>query len=138
MHRAGPAQDVRLNLRQADRADLAFFHQLRHGADRILDRHIGIHAMDIVKVDIIRTKTLERCLAGLAQIVRAIVQVAVIEAARGAVRIPHDPPFGGKHDLVAPPLDRLANELFVMAASIHVGRVQHGDTEFDRPVEGPK
>ena len=42
----------------------------------------------------------------------------------GSVFAAHVAELGGKHDLIAPVFDGLADQLFVVADAVHIGRIQ--------------
>ena len=65
MHLHGAPQSVGAGFRQADVADLAFLDQLRHGANRFLDRSIRIDAVLVVEVDVLDAQPLQTCFAAL-------------------------------------------------------------------------
>ncbi len=60
MHGMRPADGGDACLRQAERAHLALAHQLGHGADRVLDRHVGIDAVLVVEIDDVEARALQR------------------------------------------------------------------------------
>src|SRR5439155_799857 len=97
VRRVGPPNGRRRGLRQAEVADLAGAHQLRHGADRVLDRHLGVHAVLVVQVDVIHAEARERGVACLAHVLRAAVH-----ADKGPVRLADVAELGGQHDAIAP------------------------------------
>ena len=47
----GAADGVGAGLAQAEVAHLALLDQPRHGADRVLDRHVGIDAVEVIEID---------------------------------------------------------------------------------------
>src|SRR5262249_22068614 len=47
----GTANGFCAGLAQAEMADLALLHEPRHGPDRLLDRHVGVDAMDVIEID---------------------------------------------------------------------------------------
>ena len=51
MHRVCPPQRFGPNLREAEVADFARRHQLAHRADGLLDRRLGVGAMQVQQVD---------------------------------------------------------------------------------------
>src|SRR5207253_4584243 len=50
--------------REAEESDLSLAHQIRHHADDILDRHGGIHAVLVEKIDAVSSDTAERAFDG--------------------------------------------------------------------------
>src|SRR5207244_4880786 len=57
-------------LGEAEIADLPRFHELRHRADRVLDRRVWIDAMLIVKVDSFDAEAFQRSVARLPHVLR--------------------------------------------------------------------
>src|SRR6185312_158769 len=106
-------------------AHLALRDQLGHGADSVLDRHGGVDAMLIVKVDDVDAEPLQARLAGLDHVLRPPVDAL----ARCGLDLAE---FAGEHDAVAPPLEGAAQELLVVAPTVHV----RGIEEIDAAVDG--
>ena len=73
----------RAGLAQAERAHLALLDQPRHGADRVLDRNIGIDAVLIVEIDHIDAEPLEARLAGGRHIFGPAVGIFAVACRRG-------------------------------------------------------
>src|SRR5215467_8277522 len=111
--------------------DLALLDKPRHGADRLLDRHVGIDAVDVIEIDHLDTEPLEAGLAGDRHIGGLAVDAAALPAGPTDVA-----ELAGNEELVAPALDRLSDQLLVDAGRIGVGRVEHGDAELDAAVNG--
>ena len=79
------------------------------------------------------------------------VDVVGVEPAQAVLDLPHDPAagrpavvrvlahrrheLGGQHDLVAPALERLADDLLRLAAGVHVGGVDEVDAAVERGVD---
>ena len=59
MNGMGPAQRSRAGLGQTQVADLAGLHQVGHGADGVLDRHVRIDAVLIQQVDVVGAEALQ-------------------------------------------------------------------------------
>src|SRR5439155_249817 len=118
-------------LREAEIADLTGAHQLRHRADRLLDRHAPVHAVLVVEVDVSHAESRERGVAGLAHVLRAAVH-----AHKGPVRFADVAELGGQDDALASVRDCLADEPFVGERAVDIGRVEEGDTEVDRAMDG--
>ena len=96
MHDVGPADGGGRCLGQAEVADLAGLHELRHGADGVLDRHALVDAVLVVKVDVVDTESLKTRLGGAAHVLRSAV-----DAESGAVLGALVAELGSEHDLVA-------------------------------------
>src|ERR1700733_74574 len=114
------ADGLRARFADAQRAHFALLHELRHGADRILDRHIRIDAVLVIKIDYIDAEALEAFLARLDHEIRP----AVGEFAVAAAEITE---LGRKHHTGPAILDGLADQLFVMTGAVGVGTVEQGD-----------
>ena len=89
-------------------AHLAFAHQLRHRAHRVLDRRVGIDAMLVVEVDRVDAEAVEARVARLANVFGLTV-----DALESAVGVAHVAELRRDDHAVAPPADRAADELFV-------------------------
>ena len=131
VHGVGPADGGRRGLGEPEVADLAGLHQLGHRADGLLDRDRLVDAVLVVEVDVVDAEPLQRGVAG-----RADVVGGAVDADHGAVGEPLVAELGGELDLVAPAGDRLADELLVGEGAVHVGGVEEGHAEVERPVDG--
>ncbi len=109
----GPADGLGARLRQSEKTDLALFDEPRHGANRILDRRVGVDAVLIIEVDDIGAETLQAGLAGADHIIRPAVDHRAFRQAQIAE-------FRGQGDLVALAGDRLADKILVLAVAIIV------------------
>ncbi len=98
-------------------------------ADRLLDRDVRVHAVLVVEVDVVDAEPLQRAVERPAHVLGAAVEPAV------AVLVDDDSELGRELDLVAAIGDRLADELLVLAHAVHLGRVEEGDAELERPVD---
>ncbi len=123
-----PPNCLGMGFAQSERADLALFDQPRHGADGIFDRHGRIDAVLVIEVDHVHAQPLEARLARTDDEFRTAVRdlAAATRAQIAELRRQHD--FG------TAPLDRLANELFVVTEAVHVGRVEKRDAPVERLV----
>src|ERR1700692_3811126 len=66
---------------QAERTHLAVLDELRHGADRVLDRHARIDAVLIIEIDHLHAQALEARLAGTDDEFRTAVGEFAVAAA---------------------------------------------------------
>ena len=130
MHGVRARDGGRRGLRQADVAHLALLDEPRHRAHRVLDRHLGVDAVLGVEVDDVDAEPLQARVARP----RHVGGAAVDEVAL-AVRALDLAELGGEHDLVAPSLDRAAEQLFVLAPAVHVRGVEEVDPEVERLVD---
>ena len=85
--------------------------------------------MLVVEVDAIGVEALEGAFDRDADVRRAAVGSV-------AARVRHEPELRGQHDLVAPALDRPSDELLIRVGSVHLGGVDEGHAEVERPVDG--
>src|SRR5262245_35673368 len=127
----GTAYSIGAGLAEAEVAHLALLNQARHGADRVLDRHIGIDPMDVIKVYDVDAEALEACFAGDRHIVGLAVDAAALPAWPTDIA-----ELAGDEELVALALDGLTDELFVDAGRIGVRRVEHVDAQVYAAVDG--
>ena len=61
---------------------------------------------------------------------------AAVQVPDAAAGVGDEPELGRQHDLVAPVLDRPADELLVGVGPVDLGGVDEGDAEVERPVDG--
>ena len=129
MHRVRPLDRLGRRFGKPEVANLARFDELRHRADRLLDRDAEVDAVLVVEVDVIEAEPSQRGFARLPYVLgvathlaRAVVVADVAELRR-------------EHDLVPPVADRFAHELLVRTAAVHVGRVEEVDAELERSVD---
>ena len=103
----------------------------RHRPDRLLDRRVRVDPVLVVEIDVVDAEALEAAFDRLPHVVRAAVDPSA-PWGRGAL----DAELGGDHDAVAPALDGAADEFLVGVRAVHVGRVEEGDAELERAVDG--
>ena len=115
----GAADGVGAGLAQAEIAHLALLDQARHGADGILDRHVGIDTVDVIEVDVVDAETLQARVAGDRHIIRLAVDPATLAA--GAADIAE---FRSDEIFLAPAFHGAADELLVEAGGIGVGGIK--------------
>ena len=127
----GAPDRLRAGLAQAEVAHLALLDQPRHGADRFLDRHALVDAVDVIEVDHVDAEPLQARLAGDRHVVRLAVDAAAL-----AVRAAHVAELRRDDHLVALALDALADQLLVLAGAVGVGRVEQVEAELDGAVHG--
>ncbi|MCW0424987.1 hypothetical protein NB713_002930 [Xanthomonas sacchari] len=131
MHRVRAADGGRGGFGQAEEAHLALFHQPRHRPDRVLDRHVRIHPVLVVEVDVVHAEPAQAGLAGRLHVFRT----AVDAACGRVVGVELDAELGRQHDLVAAPGQRLADQHFVGVRAVHVGGVDEADAVLDRGMD---
>jgi len=128
MNPVGAPDRLRSRFAQPEKTDLALLHQLGHGADGIFDRHRRIDAMLIVEIDHLDAEALEARLARTHDVFRTAVR-DLAAAARAQIA-----ELRRQYDFGAAPLDGLADDLFVVAEAVHVGRVEKGNAPIQRVV----
>src|SRR5208283_3936723 len=131
MHLASAPNRRGRRLRQSEKTHLAFFHELRHRANRIFNRRIWVDAMLIVKIDRVDAEALEAGLARGAHIVGAPADFA-----EGRIRrLADDAELGRDYEFVAPPANRAADQLFIAMRPVGVRGVPEGDSQFECALE---
>ena len=116
--------------REAEESDLSLAHQIRHDADDILDRHGGIHAVLVEKIDAVSSETAERAFDGFANMLRPAVH-----SCDGAV-LELEPELGRDDDAVALAVERAGEQCLVGVGPVRLGRVKECHSEFDGSVDG--
>jgi hypothetical protein len=116
--------------RCADRPHLALPHQIGEYRQRLLDIGVGCRPVDLVEVDVIGLQPAQRTLHGTGDPAARIALLVRIVAHRSM----H---LGGQHHMLAPALQRLADDLLGLAAAIPVGRIDEIDTGIQRLVDHP-
>ena len=64
---AGAGELARIDVREADMADLAGLLQIGERADAVFERHLGIDGVKLIKIDALELEPLQACLARIAQ-----------------------------------------------------------------------
>ena len=116
------ADRVGRRLGEPEVADLALRDELAHRADRLLDRDIGVDAVQVVEVDVVEAQALERALD------RALTFSGVpslLDRRRVGVHVALDAELGGEDERVAvAALERRAEQLLVRVRPVHLGGVE--------------
>src|SRR5438552_9586615 len=86
--------------------------------------------MLVVEIDHVDPEPFQRRVACRANVLRPSVDTDPT-----AVRSPFVAELGREHDAVTPVCDRAADELLVVPYAVHVGGIDEGDAELDRPVD---
>src|SRR5712692_5461091 len=126
----GAFERIRSRFGKPDVADLARLHEPRHRADRLLDRHVGVDAVQVVEVDGLDAELREARVAGRAHVLGPAV------VGLGAVRVVDIAELGADHDAVAAALQRAAEHALVPALHVAVGGVEERDAQVHRAVHG--
>src|SRR5215510_14624448 len=118
------------NLAQAEVTRLALFDQFRHRAERLFNRNLRVDAVQVVKVDVLDAESFETALDRLA----GVIGPAVNASDGGVVGIAHNAELGGQKHLIALPLDRATDQLFIGVWPVYIRCVQKIDAELQRAV----
>src|SRR5947209_7824898 len=104
----------RAGLANAERAHLAGPHQLGHGAERVLDRYVGIDPVNEIEIDDFGLQTLEAFVAAFLHIFGTPVGKA-----RTALEL-DIAEFAGDHVIAAMPRDSTGDQLLIAAPAIGI------------------
>ncbi len=114
-------------LGQAEKSYFALFDQFADRAGHVSDRHGRIDAVLIEQVDIVGAKPAQRALYCLTDMVGPTVSFSADLLATLETKAK----LGGDHHLVAPALERPAEQLLVGERTIALGRIKEGASQFD-------
>ena len=104
--------------------------QVRQRRQRLLDVGIRRGPMHLVEVDIVGPEPAQRIVERPGEPTpRAASPVGIVP--HGVERL------GGEDDVVAPALECLPDDLFGLAAAVHIGGVDEVDPGIERPVDHP-
>lgn len=131
-HPVGTFEGFRRGFAEADVADLAGLHQVGEGADAVLDGHLRVHAVLIVKVQAVGTEALQAAFDGAADIRRAAVDAARL----GIGRVADDAELAGQEHLLAFAAQGLAEQFLVAVRAVHVGGIEEVQPEFHGAMQG--
>src|SRR5262245_8143361 len=124
MHRVRTADRCLACLGQSEEADFAGLLQLRHGANRLLDRHARIDAVLVVDIDRIDAEALQRCITRAPNVFRRSVD------AEPRAILPADvAEFRGEDSLTAPIANGAANETLVGEWPVCIRRIKKIDSQ---------
>jgi hypothetical protein len=132
VHRIGAAQQVVVDLGQAEVADLALGHQLGHRADGLLDLGRLWRAVQVVQVDDVDAEPDQ---AGLGRPLD-VGSLAADDPGLAVGAGPVDAELGRQLHLVPAAGDRPADQHLVVARPVGVGRVEERHALVQRPVDG--
>ena len=118
----------RLVVRRADGEDLALVDELLQRTERLVERRPLVLLVVLVEVDVVGLQALQRCVESAAdEVAGAVLLVVGVE---------HGAPLRREHDLVAPPLQHLAEDRLAAAAvAVDVGRVEEAHPHLERRVD---
>src|SRR4051812_7901944 len=131
MHLVRAADGLRRRFREPEIADLPRLHQVRHRAHGFLDGHGLVDPVLVVEIDRLDPEPPERLFAALLDVVGLAVDAQELSVLGADV-----PELGREKYLVALSGDGSADQLFVLEWPVHVRRIEKGDTELERPVDG--
>src|SRR5271168_275880 len=129
MSRMRPADSFHAGLGEAEKTHFTLAHQVRHRANRLLDRHLLIHAMLVIEIDMIDAEALERRVAGGAHVLGPAVDRAL------AVGEDLVAELGRDYHPAAMSRERLADQLFVVPGAIDVRSVEEVYPELNRALD---
>ena len=130
-------QQFGCDLGQANRPDFPLPNQVGQGAHGVLNRSFRISPVHVIKVDGFYAQPLQRVFATLAHVGSRIVDIPVIGTALRTGRVTHYPKFAGQGNTATLALEKLRQQLLVMAPALHVRRVVMHHTELKRPLQRP-
>src|SRR5260221_1438715 len=118
-------------LGKTEKSYLALLDQITYRPGHILHRHLWIDTVLIQKVNVIGLESLERAFDGLTDILRPASSfgadlLSVLETKAK---------FGADDHLVAPVLERPAEQLLVGEGTIALGRIEEGASDLDGTVQ---
>ena len=131
MNPGGTANRSRSGLGKTEVTHLAGPNHFAHGTDGVLDGHIGVNPVLVIKVDLVDAEPLQALVTAFADIFRP-----AIYANKLSLGPPDIAKLGGQNHLIATALDGAAHEVFVDSATVHVGGVEEVDAQIERPMDG--
>src|SRR5882672_7692041 len=115
------ADRLRPGLADAEMAYLALAHEIAHRTDRVLDRHIRVDPVDVIKIDDFGLEPLQAAVAAGPEGFWAAVREP---SATGHAQIAE---FAGDHVIVAAAGDRFCDQFLVAPAAVSVRGVEEID-----------
>lgn len=124
------ADCVHARLRKIPMPALALPHQFRDGSGQILNGHVRINAMLVVKINDIHAQAFERSFHGRADLLgSAVLDLAAVATA--------DAERGGNHRLITEGRERFAQQCFIGMGTVDFGDIEKGDAAIKgRAVQG--
>ena len=110
--------------------DFAFDNQVCHGPNRFLDRHGGVDAVLVVKVQAINAEPLQGSFDRRFRIGPGSVH------AHNIATVKFEPEFAGDDEAVAFALYGFAHQFFIGKGAIDLGGIEKGDAKVDGAVDG--
>src|SRR5580704_2198299 len=136
MHGLCPFDLVRRDLGQADVPGFARRDGLRHRTPALLQRHLRIHAVQLVEIHVIGAEPLQAAVDRRADVLGPAVQrpvARVVRRVRGLDGVPDDADLGGQHRAIAMTArQRPADQFLVGVRPVGVGGVDQRHAEIKR------
>src|SRR5579872_1454309 len=132
MNFRGAPKSAWRGLRQSDKSNLSFFHELRHRANSFFDRSFRIDAVLIVKIDGIDAQPAQACLARPFH----IIGFAAHSAHGWIGGITDDAEFCSEKNPVALAFDRPPNQFFVLVWAVDIGGIEKIDAQIESAMNG--
>jgi hypothetical protein len=129
-----PARDrelLRLDVREAHVPHLSLLAQLGQRPHGFLQRHVGVHSVELVDVDPLQPQAAQAPLASLVEVVRATVSVP-LPGARS-----QEPALGRDHQVVRIGMERLGDQALAHLGPVRVRRVDEVDSQVDGASKDP-
>src|SRR3954471_23851622 len=105
MHFVRAPDSAGASLAEAEVSHLALLNEAGHSANGVLDRHVGIDAVDVIEIDDIDLHPLKASLAGDRHVIRSAVDPTAL-----AVGAPDVAELRGDEILMAAALDGFADK----------------------------
>src|SRR4029450_6791394 len=105
-------------------ANLSLSHEIGHRVDRLLDRHLGVRSVQIVKVDGVHSESPQRSLARVANVLRPPIDTLFLADLR------HETKLRRQDDVCTSALDGLAD--LHLGITVDVRGIEEGHTKIDR------
>ena len=121
----GLAQMLDVDVRQSHVGDLALAPEFGQRAHRLLERHAGIGAVELIEVDALQLQAAQTSLTRLAQVLGPAVGVPLVGPG------PHEPTLGGDHQVVGVRVEGLGDQVLAHLGAVGVRRVDEVDAELD-------
>ena len=96
-------------------------------AERLLDRRLGVEAVELVEIDVVRPEPPEAGVDGVEQMIPRRAEPVRVPAAKRALR--------RDDDLVPPALDRRAKNFFRVTAGVYVRGIEHGQAGLETDID---
>ena len=126
-----PANGCGRSLRHSEPPDFTGVHQLPHGADGVFDGNLRIHPVLVIQINDINSQPQQAAIAGGLDVLGVAAHTDEL-----ALGIAHIAKLGCEKYFSPAAFDGLADELFILAAAIHVSGIQKVESEIEGAVDG--